>query len=190
MKPRTRSQNGRRSRAKGAAFEREVALALRGIYPGAERCIAQTRTAAREGCDVEGTPFWIECKVGGRPNVLAAMRQAKRDRVGGKGIADDVRPVLVVAQRTREPATVTIELEAFVEMLSRSELAHRWGENLAILRNLSDAMRANDVQRVLSRPRDEALVRLAIKEAPLLRDGYLDASVARIIATVDREHAA
>lgn len=39
------------------------------------------------------------------------------------------------------------------------------------------------------RKRDEALVRLAIKEAPLLRDGYLDTSVARIIATVDRKRA-
>lgn len=39
------------------------------------------------------------------------------------------------------------------------------------------------------RERDEALVRLAIKEAPLLRDGYLDTSVARIIATVDRKRA-
>lgn len=123
---RTASQNGRRSRTKGAVFEREVAAALRGIYPGAERCIAQSRTAAREGCDVEGTPFFIECKVGGRPNVLAAMRQARRDR----GQAD-ARPVLVVAQRTREPATVTMELEEFIEIVSRSELAHAWGELLA-----------------------------------------------------------
>ena len=131
---RTRSQNGRRSRTKGAVFEREVAAVLRGVYPGAERCIAQSRTAAREGCDVEGTPFFIECKVGGRPNVLAAMRQARRDRDGdarGKKGTKDARPVPVVAQRTREPATVTMELDAFVEIVSRSELAHAWGELLA-----------------------------------------------------------
>lgn len=112
-KKRTRSQNGRRSRAKGHAFEREVAAAFRPVAPDAERCIAQTRTAAREGCDVEGTPFWIECKVGARPNVLDAMRQATRDR------GEDTRPVLVVAKRDRESVTVTMELSAFIALLAK-----------------------------------------------------------------------
>lgn len=118
-KKRTRSQNARRSRTKGHAFEREVAATLRDVYPEAERCIAQTRTAAREGCDVEGTPFWIECKVGAHPNVLGAMRQARRDRDGRPASEPrDMRPVLVVAQRTREPATVTMELDAFVAFVA------------------------------------------------------------------------
>jgi hypothetical protein len=115
--PRTRSQNGRRSRAKGHAFEREVAATMRAVYPDAERCIAQARTAAREGCDVEGTPFWIECKVGARPDVLGAMKQATRDR------GEDTRPVLVVARRDRGPTTVTMELDAFVALLRRGGVA-------------------------------------------------------------------
>lgn len=79
---RTRSAIGRQNRARGQAFEREVAKLLRSLWPDAERNIAQARTARREGCDVEGTPWWVECKSGRGIDWRAALEQAERDTDG------------------------------------------------------------------------------------------------------------
>lgn len=115
-KVRTKSQNGRRSRAKGAEWEREVARLLVDIYPNVERNIAQARTARREGCDVEGTRWWIECKVGARPNLLAALRQARSDA------GTDGRPPVVVAKPDRCPPVVVLDLETWCDLVLRLEL--------------------------------------------------------------------
>src|SRR5690606_6910545 len=53
--------SGRRSRTKGASFEREVARQLRALWPGARRGIGQARSGG-ETPDVIQTPFWIEAK--------------------------------------------------------------------------------------------------------------------------------
>jgi len=95
---RTASQNGKRSRDKGHAWEREVAILLRPIWPDAERNIAQSRTAKREGCDVEKTPYWIECKVGAVINLAAAYAQAEAD--------SDGREVIVIAKADRRRPVV------------------------------------------------------------------------------------
>ena len=79
---RSRSAIGRQNRARGHAFEREVAELLRAVWPDAERNLAQARTAKREGCDVEGTPWWIECKSGKGIDWRAALEQAERDSDG------------------------------------------------------------------------------------------------------------
>lgn len=100
---RTRSQNGRRSRAKGAQWEREVARVLAAIWPGAERNIAQSRTAAREGCDVEGTPYWVECKCGAGVDLRAAWKQAEGDRDA------DLRPIVLVVKEDRRRPYVVCE---------------------------------------------------------------------------------
>ena len=79
---------GKLSRTKGHAFERDIAGRLRPTYgEGVKRAI-QTRGAKSEGCDVEGTPWWIETKVGVQPNPRAALRQAQSDTDG--------RPVVCV----------------------------------------------------------------------------------------------
>jgi hypothetical protein len=81
---RTKSQNGKRSRSKGHAWERAVSDALRAIWPDARRNLSQTRSARREGPDILGVPqgLWIECKCGGpaaRPHV--ALENAAVDAV-------------------------------------------------------------------------------------------------------------
>jgi hypothetical protein len=92
---RTASQNGRRSRMKGAAFERDVARLLLPLFPGAERCLAQTRTAKRGGCDVEGTPYWLELTCGADADSRAEAKWAQ-------ACADtDGRPVVVVVRPDR-----------------------------------------------------------------------------------------
>jgi hypothetical protein len=105
MKPRTKSQNGKRARRKGISFELEVVKALQGIGIAAERNIAQTRTAAREGCDVEGTPWWLELSCGAAPDPRAKYAQAMRDWYGN---ADDLRPIVVVTKRDRCEPIVTV----------------------------------------------------------------------------------
>ena len=102
---------GKMQRTKGAAFERAVATALAAIWPRACRGLAQCRNA-REQADVERTPYWVECKVGAKPNVLGAYDQAKA--------ATDGRPVLVVTKVDRHEPLVTMSLAQFVALSSKA----------------------------------------------------------------------
>jgi hypothetical protein len=115
---RTKSQNGRRSRSKGAAFERWVAAELRRYGVPAERNIAQARTAAREGCDVEDSRWWIECKVGARIDVRGAYLQALHDR--------DERPIVVVHKRDRCEVQATIEIRQVLVTMRFVDWIERW----------------------------------------------------------------
>lgn len=81
--------SGRRSRTKGKGYEREVANALKPVYPDARRGW-QSRQGDDEA-DVEETPWWIECKVGAAPNVWGAFKQADA--------ATDGRPVVCFIKR-------------------------------------------------------------------------------------------
>lgn len=82
---------GSYQRRKGHNYEREVARKLRELLPDADvRRGRQTRRGDDEA-DVEGTPFWIECKVGAAPNVWAALKQADAAR--------DHRPVAAFIKR-------------------------------------------------------------------------------------------
>ena len=106
--------SGRRSRDKGAVFERRLATTFRAIWPDARRGIGQTRFAG-EVPDVEGTPYWVEAKRQKRPNINAAVAQARK--------ATDGRPILVVTKRDREPTLVTMDLCTFLR-LSAPDLHH------------------------------------------------------------------
>jgi hypothetical protein len=105
-------------RNKGANFERLVSKMFAGLgYASARRGIGQARSA-KEVSDVEGTPWWVECKCGQHPDILAAWRQACE--------ATDGRPVLVVSHRDREGTLVTMSWEQFASMYISAErgLAH------------------------------------------------------------------
>lgn len=100
-------------RRKGASFERELAARWRdsGLYPDARRNLSQSRSAAREGGDVLGTPWHVEAKHEARPAPIAALRQGMRD-AGGK-------PVLVVTN-VRGVLAVTMTLDAFEALVRPS----------------------------------------------------------------------
>lgn len=86
--------DGRARRRKGHDFERKVARLFREAgYPNAVRG-QQTRRGPTPP-DVDGTPFWIECKKGKNPNPLKAYDQALDARYA----MGDSRPVLVVYQQ-------------------------------------------------------------------------------------------
>lgn len=105
-----------RSRRKGAGWERELAELLREVWPEAKRGIGQSRHGG-ECCDVEGTPYWIEAKVGQQTNPRAAVRQAEA--------ATDGRPVVAVCKDNAPPGGkpdvwVVMRLETAMAMWRRA----------------------------------------------------------------------
>lgn len=108
---------GAHQRAKGARGEREAAALLRRLYPLADRRPMQARGAARDGCDVEGTPWHVEVKRGARPALLAALAQAERDTDG--------RPALVLARQDREPWVAMMRWEDFAKLVEAAGAGSR-----------------------------------------------------------------
>ena len=103
---RTKQAIGRQSRAHGHAWEREVAEVLKVIWPAAVRNLSQTRSASKEGCDILGTPFWVEAKAGRKVDVKAAWKQAEADRMDHE-LRQPMRPILlVVKEHHRRPFVV------------------------------------------------------------------------------------
>jgi hypothetical protein len=92
------------SRRKGHSFERLMAISLRKIWPEARRGLQYQDGA--ECPDVTGTPYWVECKIGKRTNIKAALRQATEDSKGTK-------PVLVITRDDRQPVLVTMLWDTF-----------------------------------------------------------------------------
>jgi hypothetical protein len=102
----------RAQRTKGKVGEREAATLLRELYPSASRTISQARGA--EDCDVGGTPWHVEVKVGSKPAPLRALRQALRD---AEEHGDD-RPPLVMCREDRRGWTVTLRWSDFARLVS------------------------------------------------------------------------
>lgn len=103
---------GKRARQKGQQLQRDVANLLKPVYPDASSN-SQYRGAKRDGCDVGGTPFWIEAKNRKDGSVFTAYRQAMRD----KAKAEDTRPVLIATTRNREPVLVAMHISTLVGLL-------------------------------------------------------------------------
>lgn len=104
--------SGRRSRNKGAGWEREAAHMLRPIYGDGVHRGYQARDGA-EAADVEGTPFWVECKRGKKVNLRAALRQATA--------ATDGRPCLVLGRDDREEPWAFMRAQDLIDVLHRLE---------------------------------------------------------------------
>jgi hypothetical protein len=104
---------GKMSRTKGASFEREIATTMRQVFPGARRGLGQARSA-REVPDVDGTPYWIECKNHRRVNIQKAFAQATTD-------TDAARAPVVVSKDLRTEVLVTMALSTFLALLGARE---------------------------------------------------------------------
>jgi hypothetical protein len=98
----------RKSVVKGKRFERDVAAALSPIYPNARRGLVQARSG-NEAADVEGTPFWVECKTAQRISLQAALAQATENTDG--------RPPLAICKVTANPPTATLFLSDFIKLI-------------------------------------------------------------------------
>tara|TARA_R100000008_G_C3576219_1_gene165463 strand:- start:1144 stop:1467 length:324 start_codon:yes stop_codon:yes gene_type:complete len=100
--------SGKRSRDKGARFERSCAEFFKRWYPKAKRGVGQSQSGDN-GADVEGTDYWIEAKVGSRPNIQGAYDQAFE--------ATDGRPILVFSKKDRNKVLVTMDADTFTNLI-------------------------------------------------------------------------
>jgi len=109
---------GKSQRTKGHNFERWVARELRAIY-GADVCRGLQSFSGKAAPDVNGVPdMWIECKVGARPNIRAALLQAEQ--------ATDGRTPVAICKFDRDPSgpIVSMRWDAWADMLFKLEHDH------------------------------------------------------------------
>ena len=104
---------GKKSRTKGARWEREVAIMLRDAMPGAEVKRGWQSRSGSDAPDVDCPCWWIECKVGKRPNLFGALHQAEEAAEGDR----QKRAPVVVAKRDREPPVLAMRLDAWLELV-------------------------------------------------------------------------
>ena len=107
---------GKRSRDKGARFEREVASALKAVFgPRPIRSSGQCFSGDTRA-DVDCPKLWVECKVGRRPNIKAALEQAEE----ASASAGSDKTCVAVCKWDREKPTATMRLDDFIEILKRA----------------------------------------------------------------------
>ena len=119
---------GRRARNKGKRFERFFARIMRRIFGETVHRGDQRRcggAGVEEGADVDGVPWWSECKHEmARPSPWDALRQAA-DKQAEKG---DTRPAIAVIKTDKkpkgwqvgqpaEPPLVCMSLDTFVDLV-------------------------------------------------------------------------
>ncbi len=111
-----RSERGRKSREKGAKFERLVANIFKSDFPRARRMFGQARDGD-EVPDVGGTPFWIECTDSGASigsklaQGLAASDTSPNEEYRGLSVA-------VVSHHKRgDRIMITMEVKDFLALL-------------------------------------------------------------------------
>lgn len=99
--------SGKSSRNSGHGFERKTASAIRHLWPEARR--VPQYEAKGQGPDVDGTPYWIECKFGLSPPIRGAVLQAKEKTDG--------RPILAVTKKKHEETLVTMTWSHWLELM-------------------------------------------------------------------------
>jgi hypothetical protein len=125
-KTRTPSQLGRLSRNKGKTYEQAVARGYRELY--GER--VKRGWQAREGSDapdVEGVPYWVECKHHKKVSIRAAYEQAAE----AAAAAGSKLPVVVHTKDNGAVPLVTLTEEAWLFVLKQLQKAHEdrvWAE--------------------------------------------------------------
>ncbi len=106
---------GKASRVKGAVGERQVAGLFLEHGFIAKRMVGQSRSGdnAPDVC-VDGLDWlWIESKIGARPNIAAALRQAEAASEGsGEGTC-----AVAITRQDREKAIVSMRFDCFASLL-------------------------------------------------------------------------
>jgi len=104
---------GKHQREKGARFEREVANRLKPVFgPRTIRSSGQCFSGDTRA-DVDCPVLWVECKVGKRPNIKAALEQAEKAR---DSCESNKVPVAICKWDRHEPIA-SIRLNDFIELL-------------------------------------------------------------------------
>ena len=109
---------GKYQRDKGARFEREIANVLKEVFgPKTIRSSGQCFSGDTRA-DVDCPNIWVECKVGKRPNIKAALEQAEE----AKASSGSDKTCVAVCKWDRQLPTATLRLDDFIEIL---KLAYR-----------------------------------------------------------------
>ena len=100
-----RVRAGKRSRDKGKIWERAVVRLLKPLWE-AFRGHQDSRGGfgGGEGCDVEGTPFYIEC----RHEQEYGWRQHLHEAITMRKQRGDVRPIVLIAKEDKKPKGWTV----------------------------------------------------------------------------------
>lgn len=113
----SRSEQGRKSNARGKEYERDVANALKPLFPKAARLFGQ----AREGYevpDVGGTPYWIECAKGSTNAIHDKLKQGLIATDKSDSIYSGA-PVIVFSKHDRSGEHMsTMRREDFLHLLA------------------------------------------------------------------------
>lgn len=113
---------GKASRTKGHSYERKIAKVFRKYFPLAKRGF-QTRGGTAEAPDVDGTPWYIECK---RQKSNANLRRALMQAESGQYVTTeegtfrrDLRPPMAVCKNDRERDMMCMYLDDFMKLVER-----------------------------------------------------------------------
>ena len=101
---------GKKSREKGARFEREIAREFREIFGNDSRRGYQYRDGAEAG-DVLNPVFFIECKRQQRCNIKAALKQAFEK------CNDKTKYPIAVTRDDNDRSIVSMDLEDFKDLV-------------------------------------------------------------------------
>jgi len=104
---------GKYSRDKGARFEREIANKLKEVFgPRVTRSSGQCFSGDTRA-DVDCPDLWVECKVGKRPNIKAALEQAE----GARDSSGSTKTPIAICKWDRDEAIASMRIGVFVQLL-------------------------------------------------------------------------
>lgn len=107
---------GKYSRDKGARFERYVANVLKPVFgENVTRSSGQCFKGDTRA-DVDCPEIWVECKVGKRPNIKAALEQAEE----AASSSNSNKKCVAICKWDRELPIATMRLDDFIEILRRA----------------------------------------------------------------------
>ena len=110
--------SGRKSRIKGAVWERKLVRLFREAMPEADVKRGLQYRSGDETCDVDVSPFWIEAKAHNRTNIKAALRQAMETAPQGR------LPIAVCKDDYKQPIAAML-LDDFLELIEQWWIGQR-----------------------------------------------------------------
>lgn len=117
-----KSKQGKTSRRKGRDYQARLAKRFRdnGTFTNASSThSAQSRRQGYKPPDIEGTPYWIECKHQKSPDILGSLKQAEQEAT----TASDQRPAIAIIKHhgERGDPIVVMRLKDFERLVQQKE---------------------------------------------------------------------
>lgn len=137
---------------KGKAFERAIVQRLKAAGINCHRNLSQSRSARQEGCDIEGTPWWLELCHAKAASPQKKWDQAYDDQSGEEPADRDWRPIIVIWKRDgMREVLASMSLDALMD-LDRGDISHRNDNGPLVTLDLDDVI---EMMRCAEEVRDE-----------------------------------